>query len=118
MKVEISTELSGQADEHELRSLLDWLQQESPRPGKVELLSAEPVPGTMGAISDTLQVALGAGGAVTVLAGSVTTWIRTRRQAVTLRFRRPDGEELLLDAEVKDPERAIEQFFKGAHDMG
>ena len=48
---------------------------------------------TVGGLSlaDTLQVALGAGGAATVLAGSITTWIKTRRVPVILRLRRSDG---------------------------
>ena len=69
------------------------------------------MPGTMGAVAETLQVALGAGGGATVLAGSVATWITTRRQNVKLRLRRPDGGELEVDAQVKDAETMIESFL-------
>jgi hypothetical protein len=66
----------------------------------------------MGAVSDTLQIALGAGGAATVLAGSVSTWLSTRRQNVTMVLRRPDGKRLEIDARVKDPEAMIESFLQ------
>lgn len=118
MDVELITEISGVPDEAELRSLADWLRQETPRPGRIELAAAEPQPGEMGAISETLQVALGAGGAATVLAGSVGTWIKSRQQAVRVRLRRGDGEELLIEGSVKDPEQLIDQFLKGVQDLG
>jgi len=114
MDVEISAELRGQRDETELQSLFAWLQQERPRPGRVTLQTAEPAPGTMGALTDTLQVALGAGGAGTVLAGSVATWLRARRRPVRLHLRRRDGEELSIDADVKHPEAVIEEFLEAA----
>jgi Effector Associated Constant Component 1 len=96
MDVEISAEVSGQADETELHSLFTWLQQERPGPGRVAL--------TTRVLAETVQVALGGGGTGAVLAGSVTRWIKTRRQPVSLRLRRRDGEELAIDANVKNPE--------------
>ena len=111
--VEISAEVRGDADEKELQSLLAWLQQERPRPGHLALTMPEPKPGTMGVFVETLQVALGAGGAGAVLAGSLSAWIQTRRQPVSLRLRRRDGEELSIDADVKNPEAIIEQFLAG-----
>jgi hypothetical protein len=107
MDIEIS--LEGEADESELLALRDWLVQESPRPGGVELTARLAEPGTMGPVVDTLQVTLGAGGSV--LAGSVATWLSTRRRPVSLRLKRPDGSELEISAEVKDPEAAIERFL-------
>src|SRR5687768_9504624 len=103
MSVRVFTE-GDSADEAELRSLLDWLQQETPRPGRVELVVGKPQPGAMGPLAEALEVALQGGGAVTVLAGSVATWMRTRRRPVRLRLRRSDGEEIVIEAEVKDPE--------------
>lgn len=73
MQIMILTASGLQADEAELRGLRDWLMQEKPRPGRMEILPRKPDPGTMGALSDTLQISLGAGGAITVLAGSLTT---------------------------------------------
>jgi Effector Associated Constant Component 1 len=99
------------ADESELAALRDWLMQESPRPGRVTRLEEPPEPGTMGALSDTLQVALASGGAGSVLAGSLATWLTTRRRPVSLRLKRPDGSELEINAEVKDPEAAITRFL-------
>jgi hypothetical protein len=115
MEVEITAEISGQSSEPELRSLFRWLQEESPRPGRVEIIRRKPGPGQMGAVTDTLQIALGAGGAITVLAGSVSAWMKTRRERVILRLRH-NGEEALLDAEVKDAEAVIERFFERSRD--
>jgi Effector Associated Constant Component 1 len=114
MEIQIAATRDGEADEAELRALREWLLQESPRPGRVELVAQPAAPGTMGPVSDTLQVALGAGGALTVLAGSVGTWIGTRRQHVAVRLRRADGAEIEVDASVKDPEATIERFLRVA----
>jgi hypothetical protein len=112
MEIQLSTAVDGQADDSELRALRDWLLEEDPRPGRVEIVEPPAEAGTMGAVSDTLQVALGAEGALTVLAASVGTWIGTRRQRVALRLRRPDGTELEIDGNVKDPEVMIERFLR------
>jgi hypothetical protein len=107
--MEIQISLEGEADEFELLALRDWLQQERPRPGRVELVAQPAEPGTMGPVTDLLQVALESGGAI--FAGSVATWLSTRRRPVSLRLERPDGSKLAIDAEVKDPEAAIERFL-------
>jgi membrane-associated two-gene conflict system component 1 (EACC1) len=109
--MEILISLAGEADESELLALRDWLMQESPRPGPAELVAAPAEPGTMGPLIDTLQVALASGGAGSVLAGSVATWLSTRRRPVSLRVKRPDGSELEISADVKNPEAAIERFL-------
>jgi hypothetical protein len=114
MDVAITTAVDAVPDEAELRALRDWLMQENPRPGPVSMTQAPLAGDEMGAATDTLQVALGAGGAITVLAGSVSTWIQTRRQNVKLVLKRADGAELSIDARVKDPEATIETFLKAA----
>ncbi|SDD31521.1 effector-associated constant component EACC1 [Actinokineospora iranica] len=65
-------------------SLLAWLKLEDALRGRVRLRQAAPAPGQMGAISDTVTVAVGGGGAVTVLISSITTWLRNRRSDVTI----------------------------------
>jgi len=102
--VEICAEREGQRDEAELRSLLDWLRRESPRPWRAELVATTPQADRMGGAVDALHVALGAGGAVAVLAHALSTWLATRRGRVRIRIRDADGNELLLDAEVEDPD--------------
>jgi hypothetical protein len=111
MEIKIVALVEGQPDELELRALHGWLIEENPRPGRVTLVAPLSQPGTMGALGETLQVALGTGGAATVLAGSVTAWLATRHQKVAMLLKRPDGEELRIDAQVKDPEATIQRFL-------
>lgn len=103
MELLLSAEFEGQPDEAELRSLLDWLSRESPRPWRAELAPAVQQPDTMGGWADTLHVALGAGGAGgALLAHSLSAWIRTRRGGVRVSARLPDGTEFVIDAELRD----------------
>lgn len=69
----------------EVASLSEWLGREAVFRGRVQLERQPFEPGHMGAIADTLTVALGAGGAVTVLASSVSVWLRQRRSDVISR---------------------------------
>jgi hypothetical protein len=114
MEIEIKTAVDGVADEVELRSLRDWLMQESPSPGAISTRQGRAEAGEMGGMTDAVTVALGSGGAIAVLAGSVSTWIQTRRQSVKMVLRRPGGAELEIAGSVKDPEAMIERFLKAA----
>lgn len=71
-------------DDEALRALLAWLKQEDELRGRVRMAPTTPAPGEMGAITDTLTVALGGGGAVTVLLTSVSSWMRSRRSDVSV----------------------------------
>jgi hypothetical protein len=70
----------------ELRSLHQWLQQEDELRGQVALENAPPAPGEMGTLADAIVVAVGSGGAITVLANSITVWLRQRKSAVTVKL--------------------------------
>jgi Effector Associated Constant Component 1 len=111
--VVVFADIDGEVAEAELRALYTWLTEETPRPGRVRF-AQEPEPGVMGAGLEVLEVALGAGGALSVLAGAISTWIKTRRRPVRLRVRRPDGEELEISAEVRNPDLLIEEFLAHA----
>ena len=118
MDVEISARVGIEPDESELRALRSWLLDERPRPGRVELVFPPAERGAMGALSETLQVALGTGGAATVLAGSLGAWLQTRREGVRLVLSRPDGTKLEIDGKVKNPDRAVERFLTLTADDG
>jgi hypothetical protein len=45
----------------------------------------------MGSLEDALAVALGAGGALTVLANSISVWLTQRRADVKIEVRSEDG---------------------------
>lgn len=117
MEVRLVVETADGADERELRSLREWLTQERQALGRIETVAGESGPGAMGAVLEAVQVVLGADGAATVLAGSLGTWFATRHRAVKLVVRRPDGAELEIQGEVKDPDAAIERFL-AEHTLG
>jgi Effector Associated Constant Component 1 len=117
MNVELSAGTAAEPLEAEVLSLRDWLLRESPSLGRIRTVTSTGEPETMGALTDTLQVALGTGGAGAMLAGSVATWLSTRRADLKLRLKRPDGKELEVDAQVKAPEELIARFLSEAGDV-
>jgi hypothetical protein len=84
----------------------------------------QPRPGQLGAVSETLVVALGSGGAITVLvstlAGALKTWLSLpRRSDVKIRIRRADGNSVEIDAKrVKAGDVDIEAAIRQALAFG
>ena len=62
----------------------------------------------MGALSDVLVVALGSGGMGAALAGSLSVWLRTRVNDLSLRVRTKQGEVELTASTTKNAEELIE----------
>ncbi len=82
----------GGDDTHaELSSLRQWLSSESEFRGRVRIEEAPIQPGHMGGLAEALTVALGSGGALAVLAGSVSVWLQQRRSQLTVKIVNPDG---------------------------
>ncbi|MFJ4095421.1 hypothetical protein ACIPYS_27860 [Kitasatospora sp. NPDC089913] len=89
---------NGSGTAAEAESLTDWLRGE-PGLTRVTLTGRAPAPGEMGSVLDAVTVALGAGGALSVLASSLRVWFaQPRRSDVRLKIRRTDGGTLELDA--------------------
>lgn len=89
------------------RSLFAWLAGEDELRGRVRLVEADPVPGTMGALPTELLVALAPGGAGTILASAVIAWIRHRTGEVTCTVTRPDGVSVSVTGKrVRDADTA------------
>lgn len=88
------------------RDLMVWLTQASALRGRVHLDRKPSEPGKMGALSDTLVVAVGAGGTLTVLANALSVWLRhPRRAKVTVSVERADGTRVDITADhVRTPE--------------
>ncbi|MDG4820583.1 hypothetical protein O7635_01795 [Asanoa sp. WMMD1127] len=82
MTVEISI-VDGAVDD--LESLHEWLTSEDSLRGRVHKGAVVPAPDEMGALSDSLVVALSSGGAVTAFASAVTAWARHRAPRVKIR---------------------------------
>ncbi|MFD4905585.1 effector-associated constant component EACC1 [Kitasatospora purpeofusca] len=82
----------------EAESLTDWLRGE-PGLTRVALTGRPPLTGEMGSVLDTVTVALGAGGGLSVLASSLRTWFaQPRRSDVRVKIRRIDGGTVEIDA--------------------
>lgn len=97
LTVLISTEAEREAAATHLVSLRDWLAEEEPLRGRVELRAQRPRPGEMGAALDVLAVGLGSGGAGAVLAQSLSTWLVQRRADVIVRLTRKDGQGVTVE---------------------
>ncbi|WP_406206024.1 hypothetical protein OH807_31995 [Kitasatospora sp. NBC_01560] len=115
MNVQIS--VTGERTATEAESLADWLRGEPGLTG-VTLTGAAPARGELGSVLDLVTVAVGAGGAVSVLAASLRTWFaQPKRSDIRLKVRRPDGETVELDAkrvrgkDLKELEAVLRQVL-------
>jgi hypothetical protein len=75
--------ITGGAAE-DLRALYTWLNDEDALRGRVRTVSQPIGAQDLGSLPELLTVALGAGGAGTVLASSLKTWLQTRRTSVKI----------------------------------
>ncbi|MGB6161919.1 MAG: hypothetical protein WCF33_03710 [Pseudonocardiaceae bacterium] len=97
--MDVTISLAGpDAAVEELRSLFSYLAGEEELRGRVELVESAPDPGTLGGWPESVVVALSQGGAVTVLASAVITWIRYRTGEMTCTLTQPDGTSVRLTA--------------------
>lgn len=85
----------------ELLDLREWLRNERELRGIVRLVYAPVGEEELGGVVDAISVAVGAGGAGTVLASSLTTWLQTRRTAVRLVVER-GKRKVTLDLETRE----------------
>jgi hypothetical protein len=98
----ISTQGSEQLAD--LEALSEWLDDEPQLRHLVEPDRAVPSTGELGAVADGLTVAVGTGGAITVLASSLKVFLsQPRGQRVQLKVTRSDGSSVELSADrVRD----------------
>lgn len=96
MTVRISLAGGGQAD---LESLVDWLRRERELAGRIEFAPTMMREGELGAPTEALVVAVGSGGAVSVLAASLKAWLSLpRRSDVQIRIQGGDGRVVEINA--------------------
>ena len=116
MDVRVSIVSGNQSDE--LESLDDWLQAEPALSGKIRLSKPVPQQGELGSLADALVVAVGAGGALSVLAGSLRAWLsQPRRSNVRIRLRGEGGRTVEISAERIDAQN-IETLVREAFEFG
>jgi hypothetical protein len=82
----------------ELASLREWLSSEPEFRGRVQRDTPPAQPTDMGGLSDVLVVAVGSGGAMTVLLQSLGTWLKARRPEVSVEVTSPDGSTMKVQA--------------------
>jgi hypothetical protein len=108
----VNLELSigdSDADRATLGELGDWLRDEFELRGRVRMVSRPPEPGRMGAVADTLSVALAGGGAISVLAASLRVWFaQPKRSDIRVTIRTARGDVVEIDAKrVVDAEAIL-----------
>jgi hypothetical protein len=82
-----------------VESLGDWLLREPELRGCVTPRTRPPAAGEMGPVVDAIAIAAGSGGALTVLAASLRTWLaHPRRSDVKIKIRGADGRTVEVDA--------------------
>jgi hypothetical protein len=86
-----------------LESLDNWLREEAGLAGLVRVAGAEPRKGELGALADTLVVAVGSGGTLSVLATSLKVWLsHPRKSDIGIRLQGNDGRTIEIDAKRVD----------------
>lgn len=95
-RLEVISEINETLDE--LASLRLWLSNEPELRGSVTPIERPLAEGAMGGVADALAVAIGSGGALTILTTSVSTWLRTRRSTISIKLTRPDGTAEIISA--------------------
>lgn len=93
-----------------LAQLSSWLRQEPDLRGRVSFAAEDPRPGVLGSSTDALVVAVGGGGAISVLAASLKTFLSLpRRSDVRIKIHETsNGRTVELDVKrVADVEAVI-----------
>ncbi|MGW3771705.1 effector-associated constant component EACC1 [Actinomadura verrucosospora] len=101
MEVPVEARLSLESADPipDLESLADWLRGESEFHGRVTVHSGAPEDGQLGTVPQALVVALGSGGAVSVLVATLRSWLSLpRRSSVKIKVLGKDGAKIEVDA--------------------
>jgi hypothetical protein len=111
--VDVRVSIAGVDPVEGLPELASWLGSEPELRGRVKPEATAPTPGELGAVVDVLVAAVGGGGAVSVLAGSLRTYLsQPRHSEVRITVEGPDGRRVELDAKrVHDVEALVRQVL-------
>ena len=100
----------------DLAALGEWLQGESELRGRIHTVHGAIGETELGSIVELLTVAVGAGGAGTVLASSLKTWLLTRKTTAKI-IVKSGGRSVTLDIQTVDEVRPLlEQILKADDD--
>jgi hypothetical protein len=95
--MELRFALDGDVTQEDLRQLARFLSQEPELRGMVDLIDAPAEEGQMGSIIDLLQVTVASGGAVAVLASSITAWLQSRGSDIKVSVSGSEGRSIKID---------------------
>jgi hypothetical protein len=100
----------------DLAALGEWLQGEDELRGQVHAVHGATGETELGPVVELLTVALGTGGAGTVLASSLKTWLMTRRTAAVITVK-SGKRSVTLDIQTADTVAPLlEQILKAGDD--
>jgi hypothetical protein len=100
----------------QLADLREWLNTEDLLRGRVRAVS-RPIGATeLGPVTDLLTVALGAGGAGTVLVSSLKTWLQTRRTTAKITVQSAQRSVTVDIQTVGAVTTMLEQILKAEHE--
>jgi hypothetical protein len=100
----------------ELAALGEWLQGEDELRGRIRAVRGVIGDTELGPVVEVLSIALGAGGAGSVLASSVKTWLLTRRTTAKITVEAA-GRSVTLDIQTADEVTPLlEQILRAADD--
>jgi hypothetical protein len=99
-----------------VESLAGWLASERELRGAVRTVSGPMKETQLGVATEMITVALGSGGAGTVLASSLVTWLKARTTAAKLTVKSGDRLVELEIRTLKDVQPLLEQMLDAAGD--
>lgn len=103
--------LTGETAPAELTGLTDWLSREDEFRGRTAVERPDTPPDHMGGLTEVVIVALGAQGAGTALAASLSVWIRHRRPSADIEVTGPDGTSVKVSLR-NVPEAEVEAVLR------
>jgi hypothetical protein len=114
-RMDAQIRIAGGSSE-ELADLGEWLGGEDELRGRVRAIQSPIGETELGPVTELLTIALGAGGAGTVLASSVKTWLVTRRTTAKITVESA-GRSVTLDIQtVGNVAPLLEQILTAGHD--
>lgn len=108
--------MSGGDEIAEYTALLDWLAGERALSGRARLVRAVPGESQLGGVFDMLAVALGSGGVLAVLANSLTAWIKTRHQRISVTVEGPSGRVIITSDGPGDVLPLLQEIMREPHE--
>jgi len=101
--VEVRISCLGEDPADSIESLNDRLRGERELAGRLRLVGPAPGRNELGALADVLVVALGSGGTLSVLSGSLKAWLaQPYKPDIRVRVEGPDGQSVEIDAKRAD----------------